>query len=115
MRGTAYPHISIDGENLADWASFHDTFASSFGFPEFYGKNMDAWIDCMTSLDTPADGMTSIHAPKGGVVTIRIENAKKLKARAPEIWEAINECAAFVNWRKMEIGEPPVLALSYYK
>ena len=76
---------------------------------------MDAWIDCMTSLDSPSDGMTSIHAPVGGVVIIRIENAETLKAKAPDIWEAVNECTAFVNWRRMEIGEPPVLALSYYK
>jgi RNAse (barnase) inhibitor barstar len=23
----------------------------TFGFPDFYGRNMDAWIDCMTDID----------------------------------------------------------------
>ena len=115
MSNTVYPTVDINGEKLGDWASFHQTFASSFGFPEFYGRNMDAWIDCMSSLDSPADGLTSIHAPTGGVVTIRIENVEMLRAKAPDIWNALNECSAFVNWRRMEMGEPPVLALSYYK
>ena len=114
MNGTPYSQVNIDGEQIRDWASFHDIFASSFGFPGFYGKNMNAWIDCMTSLDSSSDGMTSVHAPAGGIVTIRIDHAEKLKANAPEMWEAINECSAFVNWRRMEMGRPPVLTLSYY-
>jgi len=33
---------------ITDWASFHDVFMHTLGFPDFYGRNMDAWIDCMT-------------------------------------------------------------------
>jgi hypothetical protein len=31
---------------------------------------MDAWIDCMTSLDDFAAGMSKIHAPDGDMVTL---------------------------------------------
>ena len=55
--------VSIDCAIIHDCNSFHDEFARVFGFPSFYGRNMNAWIDCMTSLDEPEDGMTSIHAP----------------------------------------------------
>ncbi|MDZ4753789.1 MAG: barstar family protein [Phycisphaerae bacterium] len=32
------------------------TFAETFGFPGFYGRNMNAWNDCMTFLDGPDAG-----------------------------------------------------------
>jgi RNAse (barnase) inhibitor barstar len=50
------PLVRIDGTRLQSWDAFHSAFASAFGFPDFYGRNMDAWIDCMTSLDSPGTG-----------------------------------------------------------
>ena len=41
-------NVQIDGSAISDWNSFHDIFAAAFGFPAFYGRNMNAWIDCMT-------------------------------------------------------------------
>ena len=38
----------IDGKSLADWEKFHDFFASTFDFPDYYGRNMDVWNDCMS-------------------------------------------------------------------
>ena len=83
------------------------------GFPGFYGRNMNAWIDCMTSVDEPDDGLTSVHAPKDGFLTLQIDHIDGLAKRCPEIYEAIVECSAFVNYRRMEVGEEPVLALSF--
>ena len=100
---------------IRDWESFHDVFAKAFGFPGFYGRNMNAWIDCLTSLDEPDDGMTSVHAPKGGVLTLHLDHVEDFATRCPEIHEAILDCAAFVNYRRIEAGDDPVLALSYFK
>lgn len=105
--------IGIDARQITDWASFHEVFARAFGFPQFYGRNMDAWIDCMTSLDSPDDGMTSVHTVDHGVVVLRIDYVDDLARRCPEQYEAIIECSAFVNWRRIEVGEEPVLALSF--
>lgn len=88
-------------------------FKRVFGFPDFYGRTMDGWIDCMSSLADPEDGMTNIHCEKGNLLTLELHEARDLKERCPEIFEAITECAAFVNWRLIEAGEQPVLALSY--
>ena len=44
--------VLIDGGRIVDWSSFHAVFAEGMGFPEFYGRNMDAWIDCMTYVET---------------------------------------------------------------
>jgi RNAse (barnase) inhibitor barstar len=105
--------VSVDCARIRDWPSFHDEFAAAFGFPDFYGRNMNAWIDCMSSLDKPEDGMTRIHAPIGGVLTLRLENIASFREQHPELYAAIVDCAAFVNWRRLEVGEPAVLCMSF--
>ena len=94
-----------------DWDTFHDTFADVFGFPSFYGRNMNAWIDCMSYLDE----MTSVQASAGEVVVLHLDYVDDFAARCPEQYAAIVEGAAFVNCRRVEAGEPAVLALSFHK
>ena len=48
---------------ITDWETFHDTFAQALGFPGFYGRNMDAWIDCLTSADEKTHGMLRTTVP----------------------------------------------------
>lgn len=36
-----YTLVRIDCNLLLDWESFHDTFVQEFGFPDFYGRNMN--------------------------------------------------------------------------
>jgi hypothetical protein len=107
--------VSVDARRITDWESFHRVFAEAFGFPAFYGRNLDAWIDCMTSLDAPEDGMTSVHAPPGGVVTLLLEHAGEFARRCPEQYDALVDCSAFVNLRRIEIGLPAVLALAFQR
>ncbi len=89
--------VKLDSRRITDWDTFHDVFAEVFGFPGFYGRNMNAWIDCLTCLDDPSAGMTS--------------RRKRCHAQ----YDAIIECASFVNWRRIEKGDPAVLALSFFK
>ena len=105
--------VSVNCAKIRDWSSFHDEFASAFGFPDFYGRGMDAWIDCMTSLDEPKDGMTCVHAAKGQVLTLQLDNVAPFRTSYPELYAAIIEASAFVNWRRLEVGEPAVLAISF--
>ena len=107
------PLVKIDTARISDWDSFHAVFANVFGFPSFYGRNMNAWIDCMTSLDEPGEGMTTVHAPPGGVVVIELEQVDTFAVRFPELYSAIVESVAFVNWRRIKIGQDAVLALSF--
>ena len=110
-----FEEVAIDAAQIRDWPSFHATFASALGFPGFYGRNMNAWIDCMTDLDDPGAGMSKVHAPTNGIVLLKIVNAKDFAKRCPEQFGALNECSAFVNWRRREQGHAPVLALSYHQ
>lgn len=107
--------VKLNTVRITDWDTFHDVFAEVFGFPPFYGRNMDAWIDCMTAMDAPADGMTKVHAQPNAVVVLELEDVDNFANRCPEQYAAIVECSAFVNWRRIAVGKPAVLALSFSK
>ena len=106
--------VSLDCSKIRDWESFHEEFSRIFGFPGFYGRNMNAWIDCLTSLDAPDDGMSAVHCEPGSVVTLELQNVKAFAIRCPEQYNAVIECSAFVNWRRLKMGDPSVLALSFH-
>jgi hypothetical protein len=106
------PIVEIDCQRIDDWDTFHDVFKEVFGFPDFYGRNMDAWIDCMTYLDEPAGGMTSVHGSATDPVVLQLTNIDHL---TPEIYAALVDCAAFVNWRRIDTGSPAILTLSFYR
>ena len=105
--------VSVNCDGISDWPSFHDAFAHAFGFPDFYGRNMNAWIDCLTYLDDPDAGMTNVHCDSGSVMVLELLNVKAFKVRCPEQYDAVIECSALVNWRRLETEEPAVLAISF--
>lgn len=43
--------ITLDGNILADAVKVHDYIKEMLGFPEYYGKNLDALYDCLTDLE----------------------------------------------------------------
>jgi Barstar (barnase inhibitor) len=75
--------VQIDTTRIQHGASFQDVFGEAFGFPDFYGRNKAAWIDCMTSLDDPAAGMSRIHSPEAGVVTLQLDVVDTFDERVP--------------------------------
>jgi|SRR6516164_5006408 RNAse (barnase) inhibitor barstar len=99
---------TVQTKRITDWDSFHSVFAETMGFPDFYGRNMNAWIDCMTY---PNDGMTRFSVAPGDLFHLEVADTKDFAERLPEIFQAFIECAAFVNWRRNEKGEPAILAL----
>ncbi len=48
--------VIIDCAKIKSANDLHDAFDRIFGFPEYYGRNMDAWIDCMSCIDDPDAG-----------------------------------------------------------
>jgi RNAse (barnase) inhibitor barstar len=93
----------VDGNILKDWEKFHDFFAETFEFPGYYGRNMDAWNDCMSD-----------YCYSNGLVSLNIDNATDLKAQNPDAFEALIECSAFINWRSIDKGGEPLIVLSFY-
>ncbi len=90
--------MSIDLDQIQDEKTFHQVFAETLGFPDWYGRNMEAWIDCMSSLALPEDGMTRVHTNPGETLYLILTNADGFAGRCPRLHAALIECAAFVNY-----------------
>ena len=102
--------ITVNCDQISDWASFHRVFAETFKFPSFYGENSAAWVDCLTH---PGE-MTNVGLADDELITIRLRGEQALKRRAPELLAEIFELAAFVNYRRLEAGEPGRLCVSAF-
>ncbi|MBX3244157.1 MAG: barstar family protein [Acidobacteria bacterium] len=103
--------ISLETDEIKDWDSFHEACKTTFGFPDFYGQNMNAWIDCLTYLDEE-DGMSRFYLKHDEMLNINVVESGSFKQRVPEIFDALIECAAFVNQRYIERGSSIRIALT---
>lgn len=104
------PVTYLNGHRITDWDAFHTECHAVLGFPDFYGRNMDAWIDCMSGLRDD-DGMSSFVLGPDEMLDIEVLHTDTLKQSAPEILSALKECIDEVNERCAEFGEKPTLRL----
>jgi len=100
----------LQTRGITDWESFHSVFADTMGFPGFYGRNQDAWIDCMSYLDDPDAGMTRRTIAPGELFHLEVADAEDSSTGCRD-FRAFIECAAIVNRRRTDRGEPPILSL----
>jgi RNAse (barnase) inhibitor barstar len=107
--------IRIDARRLTDAAGLHATMAEAFGFTDTYGKNLDALVDCLTYLDNLKAGISRVQVLPGEVVVLILEHMTGLNKKAMEQVSALSDAVAFVNWRRLEKGQPAVLAMAYLR
>ena len=90
---------TIDGGAIIDWDSFHSEFEKKLGFFDGYGRNMDAWIDCMRDLYTNDEykSLTKFDLNPNDTFDLIIENAANWKHAAPDVFAAFEECSALCN------------------
>lgn len=98
------PTLVFPTERVKDWPSFHAENARLFGFPEFYGKNMNAWIDCLSNLGDE-DGMCTVKLRPGEVLTLCVPRFEAFSKAHSEVCAALLACTAFVNRRYVEAGQ----------
>jgi hypothetical protein len=103
---------SLDGTAITDWRTFHEQCAKVFGFPDFYGGNMDAWIDCLTYV-REGDGMSRYVLGPDEPLIVEVCGTESLNERVPDVVDALVECAAAVNLRQVDVGEKPALQLLF--
>lgn len=105
-------HVRLDTAAVTDWPSFHTECRRALGFPDFYGANMDAWIDCLSYLrDEGAAGMAAVALAPDEVLVLEVPDAENFRVRLPEIAGGLWDCTAFVNRRYTDDGEAPAIAL----
>ena len=101
--------IAIPAEALESFEHFHDVFAEALGFPDFYGRNMNAWIDCLSDIDDPATGMTQVHVEPGDAMVLDVTAGPSVEQ---EVLAALVDCAAAVNRRFADAGSETRIALA---
>ena len=103
--------VAVDLGEVNDWEAFHRAFAMALGFPDFYGNNMNAWIDCMSYVDDPGAGMSRVVINEGEVLELEIRGTEKLAKSHPDIAAALLECTGFVNQRFIEAQSASRIAI----
>jgi hypothetical protein len=76
---------------------------------------MDAWVDCLTSVDAVKHGMSAVHCASGSVMTLQLDNVRSFRERCREQYDAVVAGTALVNWRRIEVGNTAVIALSFHQ
>lgn len=102
--------VTLNGELLTDWEAFHTLSQQAFGFPAFYGRNISAWIDCLSYLRDD-EGMSAIRLTDNEVLTIALSHSALVQQRFPELIEELQFCVAMINERYDDYGEKPALQL----
>lgn len=100
----------LNGAAILDWDSFHSECQRVFGFPDTYGKTIDAWVDCLSYL-RDADGMSTFRLKPNEVLEIVVKDAAAMRAKVPDLLEEMTFCVAGINERYEDYGEKPALAL----
>jgi RNAse (barnase) inhibitor barstar len=89
----------IDGSKIKDLESFHDEFQSSMGFFEGYGRNTNAWIDCMTDMYTNGEykSLTKFNLNDEDRFILKIINSEEWKKSDPETFNAFIDYCIWSN------------------
>ena len=105
--------VRIDARKLKDSASLHAALNDGFGFAAGSGKNLDALVDCLTHLDDARSGLSRVQVFPGQVALLVLEHVGETGTAEAAQVKSLTDVVAFVNWRRLEKGQPPVLALAY--
>ncbi len=80
--------VRLDFEKITNLESFHLVCKNAFGFPEFYGMIMNAWIDCLTYLRED-DGMSKFVLKETEHLIIEIPLTRLVISHLPEIMNTL--------------------------
>lgn len=103
--------MTLPTERITSKETFHEVFQEVFGIFDGYGRNGDAWIDVMSCLDDEGGALTQVQVQQGDLVAIRIDEAQDFERRCPALFRDLVEMTGFVNRRRVEKGDLPILTL----
>jgi hypothetical protein len=69
-----FVNIELDFTDVQNLEDMHKELFQNFGFPDFYGRNFHAFIDCVSSLRHPEDGMTSFFLKDDEFLSIKVKS-----------------------------------------
>lgn len=91
--------VRFKGAELSTREDFHNSFMTKLQFPDFYGRNMDAWIDCMDDMARMPWPMSKVCVTSGGSLKIIIEESKLF--RESVMCASLIDCVKFINEKRV--------------
>ena len=88
----------IECSQIHDRESFHDVFQDALKFFDGYGRNWNAWIDCMSDFHGDT-ALSEHHLPAGESIELLLRDAEAFRKRCPKLASDLFECTACVNRR----------------
>ena len=106
--------VQINCDAITDDRTFHQEFATAFGFPKDYPATREAWMLLLAKLDDPSSRVTEVYCDVGEVVTIELLNVASFAKRCPEEFTLCIEGISYINWARLDEGMKPILAIAFY-
>ncbi len=66
--------VTLDCSKFINEGVFYDELIGVFGFPNFFGRNIHALIDCLSGLRYPEEGMIKVNITKTGTLLLKLKN-----------------------------------------
>ncbi|WP_431221814.1 barstar family protein [Serratia sp. L9] len=100
--------VKINFSKIKTLDDFYTELSNIFGFPGFFGRNINALIDCLFSLRYPQDEMTKIHVADSECLLIELCN---FSLATSEIKETLIVTIENVSLKCKEKGQEPSIIL----
>lgn len=100
--------VLIDFYKVKTMDDFYDQLSDKLGFPDYFGRNGDALIDCLFSLRYPQDEMTSIHVSSDEYLLLELRGFSSVEQK---IKDTLITCIEFVSKKCKEKGQSPSIVL----
>ena len=104
-----FKQLTIDFSNVNSLDDLHDLLSYAFQFPDFYGKNIHALIDCLSSLPYPEHEMSGFTLDSDEVLLIETVGLSKMNLTCLSHFLTAIE---FVNQRKISRNLEKMIYLS---
>lgn len=102
--------VAIDLTGATTTAEVHAILKRAFGFPDFYGANYAALVDCWSSLRYPSDGMSEVVLDS---LEDRLElRVKGLASRSEDVIRLLLSAIEAVNERAEVSGPAEAIVLT---
>lgn len=99
--------VDVPLTQVRDAESFHDVFAETLGFADYYGRNLDAFDDILAYPQAPD---VAIDVPAGGTLVLRFdESDESFKTRCPDLYDFLTQSAASITEAAVRAPEQPGL------
>ena len=105
--------IALNPNAIYDWPSFHRESQHALGFPPDYGRDMDAWVDCLISLRDDVGRRVAVRIGEGEMLQLEMAEVEQVRERVPEFLETLVDAVAEVNRRFIEAGQAPAVTLIF--